>query len=94
MMMKLQRYDLNLVCTPGKYIIMSHSRSQARVVSEINNIVEEVDGHVNMVVSSLSVSDEMLRLIAEETAKDAVLQRVIADLQQGWIKRQVSTGQN
>jgi len=85
MMMKLQRYDLNLVYTPGKYIIVADALSRAPAASEISNM-DEVERHVSMVVSSLPVSDEMLRLIAEETAKDSELQRVIAHLHRGWPK--------
>lgn len=48
--------------------------------------MEEVEGHVSTVVLSLPFSDEMLKLIVEETAKDDELQRVIVCLQQGWIK--------
>lgn len=36
--------------------------------------MEEVEGHVSTVVSSLPFSDEMLKLIVEETAKDDELQ--------------------
>lgn len=53
MMMKLQKYELNLVYTPRKYIIVADGLSQAPVISESSHIMEEVEGHVSTVVSSL-----------------------------------------
>ncbi len=70
MMMKLQRYDLNLVYTPGKHIIVADALSRAPML-ESCHLSEEVEGHVSTVISSLPFSDEMLKLIVEETTKDA-----------------------
>ncbi len=42
--------------------------------------------HVNLIVESLPVSDQTLKQIAEETAKDPVLQAVIDNLNNGWVK--------
>ncbi len=42
--------------------------------------------HVNLIVESLPVSDQKLKQIAEETAKDPVLQAVIDNLNNGWVK--------
>ena len=46
--------------------------------------------HVNLVVESLPVSDQKLKQIAEETAKDPVLQVVIENLNNVWVKSSCS----
>ncbi|KAI7800948.1 hypothetical protein IRJ41_015739, partial [Triplophysa rosa] len=77
LMMRLQRYDFELVYTPGKYIVLA----DALVSTE-----EDVNIHVNLIVESLSVSDQKLKQIAEETAKDPVLHAVIDNLNNNWVK--------
>ena len=86
LMMKLQRYDFDLIYTPGKYIVLADALSRAPVantVGEVSSTEEDVD--VNMVAAGLLVSDLKSKQIAEETAKDT-LQTVIANLHHGWSK--------
>lgn len=45
---------------------------------------EDVQSHMNMVSSALSVSDTKSKQIADETAKDTELQCVIENIKNGW----------
>ncbi|MGH0128263.1 UNVERIFIED_CONTAM: hypothetical protein FKN15_034099 [Acipenser sinensis] len=89
LMMKLQRYDFDLIYTPGKYIVLADALSRAPIantVGDVSSTEKDVDVHVNMVAAGLPVSDLKSKQIAEETAKDTMLQTVIANLHQGWSK--------
>ncbi len=78
LMMRLQRYDFELVYTPGKYIV--------HVWTTCKFSDDDVNMHVNLVVESQLVSDQKLKQIAEETAIDPVLQAVIDKLNNSWVK--------
>uniref|UniRef100_A0A8D0C7Y7 Gypsy retrotransposon integrase-like protein 1 n=1 Tax=Scleropages formosus TaxID=113540 RepID=A0A8D0C7Y7_SCLFO len=89
LMMRLQRYDFELVYTPGKYIVLADALSRAPSACESHEVSStevDVDMHVNLVVESLPVSDQKSKQIAEETRKDPVLQTVITNLNNGWVK--------
>lgn len=89
LMMRLQRYDFELVYTPGKYIVLADALSRAPLTSkssDMSSTEDDVSTHVNLVVESLPVSDRKLKQIAEETAKDPVLQAVIQNLNNVWVK--------
>ena len=89
MMMKLQRYDFELIYTPGTYIVLAVALSRAPLPSmgvQATPTSEDIDVHVNMVTSSLPVSDVMLQKIVQETAKNVTLQRVMTNLQDGRTK--------
>ncbi|KAJ8335412.1 hypothetical protein SKAU_G00387540 [Synaphobranchus kaupii] len=93
MMMKLQRYDLDLVYTPGKYIVLADALSRAPTpvtTTLVSSMSEDVDVHVNLIASSLPVSEMMHMQIAHETKKDVELQTVMANLQHGWTKGKYS----
>ncbi|KAJ8344626.1 hypothetical protein SKAU_G00288190 [Synaphobranchus kaupii] len=62
MMMKLQRYDLGLVYTPGKYIVLADALSRAPkpvTTTLVSSMSEDVDMHVNLIASSFPVSEMM-----------------------------------
>lgn len=84
LMMKMQRYDFELIYTPGKHLILADALSRAPTVDYVSTTEEDVKSHVNMVSAALPVSDTKSRQIAEETAKDTELQCVIANMQNGW----------
>lgn len=50
-------------------------------MNNMSTTEEDVQIHVNMVSAALPVSDEKFKEIAEETAKDTELQRVITNMQ-------------
>lgn len=85
-MMKLQRYDFEIIYTSGKYLVLVYALSCAPGKTTQSSTEEDVLLHVNMIVTSLPVSDHKLIQIADETKKDMVLKDVITNMQQGWKK--------
>ena len=84
LMMKMLRYDFELVYTPGKHLILADALSRAAMRSCVSTTDQDVQCHVNMVSAALPVSDKKSREVAEETAKDTELQRVMENMQNGW----------
>ena len=84
LMMKMLRYDFELVYTPGKHLILADALSRAAMRSCVSTTAQDVQCHVNMVSAALPVSDKKSREVAEETAKDTELQRVMENMQNGW----------
>lgn len=64
LMMRLQRYDFELVYTPGIYIVVADAPLTCKS-SDVSS-TEDVKVYVNLVVESLPVSDQKLKQIAEE----------------------------
>ncbi|KAL7851936.1 hypothetical protein SRHO_G00177210 [Serrasalmus rhombeus] len=84
LMMKLQRYDFDLIYTPGKYLVLADALSRAPASSCVSSTDEDVNVHVNMVSALLPVSDTKSKQIAEETVQDTELQAVIKNMLNGW----------
>ncbi|RXN33948.1 Retrotransposable element Tf2 type 1 [Labeo rohita] len=86
-MMRLQRYDMELVYTQGKYIVLADALSRAAVRGgehAESSTDSEVTHHVNMIAETLPVTDAKLKHIAVETEKDRCLQQVVTHLKNGW----------
>uniref|UniRef100_A0AAR2KRY5 Gypsy retrotransposon integrase-like protein 1 n=1 Tax=Pygocentrus nattereri TaxID=42514 RepID=A0AAR2KRY5_PYGNA len=89
LIMKLQRFDFELIYTPGKYIVLADALFRAPQHCEPHNessTERDVNLHVNLVSETLPVSDMKSKWIAVETAKDKVLQQVIKYMNTGWPK--------
>lgn len=84
LMMKMQRYDFELVYTAGKHLIIAEALSWAPKGNNVCTTEEDVQSHVNMVLAALPVSDTKSRQIADETARDTDLQCVIENMNNGW----------
>lgn len=86
LMMKLQRYDFELIYTPGKHIVMADALSRATTQSDtpVSSTETDVQLHVNLISQSLPVSDRKSKQIAAETEKDPILQRVMKNLKEKW----------
>lgn len=86
LMMRLQRYDMELMYTQGKHLVLADALSRA--VEQSGNCESsteaDVTQHVNMVAEALPVTDTKLKQIAVETGKDKCLQLVIKHLNEGW----------
>ena len=85
MLLRLQKYDIDLTYKPGKEILLVDTQSRAHlsdIAEEINK--EEMTAHTHMVTSSKSITDKRLVLIKEETKKDEELQRMINYIEMGW----------
>lgn len=86
LMMKLQRYDFDLIYTQGKHIVLADALSRAPTVSHVSSTGDDVEAHVSMITASLPVSDTKSRQIAVQTAKDTELQTVVQNIQTDWPK--------
>ena len=84
MMMKMQRYDIELIYTPGKHLILADALSRAPIKGCASTTEEDVQVHVNTVSAALPVSDAKTRQIIDETVKDPELQRVMENIRDGW----------
>ena len=86
LMMKLQRYDFELIYTPGKHIVMADALSRATTQNNtpVSLTETDVELHVNLIAKSLPVSDRKSQQIAAETEKDPILQRVMKNLKESW----------
>lgn len=84
LMMKMQRYDFELVYTPGKHLYLADALSRATTGSCASTTDEDVECHVKLISSALPVSDTKSRQIADATQRDADLQRVIQNMDEGW----------
>lgn len=86
LIMKLQRYDFELIYTPGKQLALADALSRAPVMTHTSSIEQEIENQVNMIVESLPVSVVKTRQICVESAKDKELQTVMENLHSGWPK--------
>lgn len=84
LMMKMQRYDFELIYTPGKHLVLADALSRATTGNSVSATDEDIQCHVNMVSATLPVSDTKSRQIDEATAKDAELQHVMRNMDEGW----------
>uniref|UniRef100_A0A669DK63 Gypsy retrotransposon integrase-like protein 1 n=1 Tax=Oreochromis niloticus TaxID=8128 RepID=A0A669DK63_ORENI len=95
LMMKLQRYDFNLIYTPGKHIVLADALSRARTPNKEQSSTEmDVNIHLNLVAESLPMSDRKSHQIKAETQKDSSLQRVITLLNGKWPRGECKTYYN
>ena len=77
MLLRLQRYNINLLYKPGRDMIFADTLSRAHLKEdgeETNK--EEINAQIHMICSN-TVSDEETRKIQEMTPKDDVLHRLL-----------------
>lgn len=84
LMMKTQRYDFELIYTPGKHIVLADALSRAPTGNCVSTTEEDIQCHVNMVSAALPVSDTKSRQIAEATLADTEMQQVMHNMDEGW----------
>ncbi len=85
LLLTVQRYDLQVVYTPGKQLVIADTLSRATdTVLKTEVIDEDVTMHVNMILHALPVSDERLCKIRTESAKDSTLQQLQQTIKHGW----------
>lgn len=86
LIMKLQRYDFELVYTPGKHLVLADALSRAPEMSTACSTEKEIENHVNLIVESLPVSHVKAKEISDKTVKDEELQTVMENIHSGWPK--------
>ena len=88
--MRLQRYDFQLTYEPGKEVPVADALSRAAPISSAQNIENATVVDCNCMTSYLAISDPTLAELKKETARDAVLQELIAIVQKGWPEKRSS----
>lgn len=82
MMLKLQKYSLNVVWKKGKDLVIADALSRAPIMSEeAQNDIDEYQIHT---VSYLPISDLRLNELKQATETDTTMQMVIKYACQGW----------
>ncbi|KAL0878513.1 hypothetical protein ABMA27_003602 [Loxostege sticticalis] len=92
-MLRLQPYDIKIVFKPGRYLYVADTLSRMALPEiSLEDLDNDLDLHVNLILSNLSVSPEKLKEIQELTSKDKTLCQIIQYCKNGWPehKRSVS----
>ncbi|XP_021368105.1 uncharacterized protein K02A2.6-like [Mizuhopecten yessoensis] len=86
MLLRLQKYDIELKYRPGKESVLADTLSRAYIQKSVtdDNLSEEVERHVMSVLRNIPVSDGKLEEIRQETLKDETLQEVVRIVEEGW----------
>ncbi|CAI5671480.1 unnamed protein product [Oreochromis niloticus] len=86
MIIRLQRYTLNVMYTPGKLMYTADTLSRAVDPNEPANtkMDDDVRAYVSMVTSALPVAEGKMELIRTETSKDGTLQALRKTIIDGW----------
>ena len=85
LLMRLQRYDLAVSYTPGKYLVAADALSRApEKMTWQSSTMEQVPLYVNMVVQSLPVTDQRLTQIRQATIQDPSMDTLKTVILGGW----------
>ena len=85
MLLRLQKYDINLIYKQGKLLKIAYTLSRAQLAETGEEISEEeMRFQVHLTYTSLPCSNDVLEEVRQETARDPVSQKVIQMLQKGW----------
>ncbi|XP_021340038.1 uncharacterized protein K02A2.6-like [Mizuhopecten yessoensis] len=86
MLLRLQKYDIELKYRPGKELVLVDTLSRAYIQKSVtdDNLSEEIERHVMSVLRNIPVSDGKLEQIRTETLKDETLQEVVKIVEEGW----------
>ena len=91
MMLRIQKYDLEVVYVPGKHMLLADTLSRAYLpeCSSFGSVEAEIET-VNM-VQHLPISEDRLHAIRTATKEDKILQVLIETMRQGWPKDKTMT---
>lgn len=83
MMIRLQRYTLNVMYTPGKLMYTADTLPRAVDPKEAANtkVDDDVKAYVDMITS---VTDEKMELLKTETSKDETFKTLYKTVIHGW----------
>ena len=90
LMIRVQKYDLRVSYTPGKYMYTADTLSRAvDPQAERNQKTEEdIKVYVDTIIETLPVTTDRMKQFVEETKKDTVLQQLSEVIKAGWPKTQ------
>ena len=85
MLLQLQRYDLNVIYTPGKDLLIADTLSRAVTHDEHSTVDDITDEKVVYALEPTdALSTEMLQKLKSGTANDEILQLLQETHRQGW----------
>lgn len=84
MLLQMQRYDIEVRFRAGKEIPVPDTLSRKSLSDTYPSLSEGLDVQVNMVISSLPVSDRKLQEIKAQTEQDEQLSLLKKVIQDGW----------
>ena len=91
MLLRLQKYDLNVHYTPGKYLVTADALSRSNPTVDTDGaFVEIVHLRIDMVIATMPMSDRRLDEIRRETANDPELMSVMRAILNGWPSNRVN----
>lgn len=75
MLIRLQKYDVKMIYTPGKFMFATDTLSRAVDKKESIDTHKntEIQAYVDMIIASLPVSSERMEQIKRETAADQTM---------------------
>ena len=88
--LRLQRYDLVVSYTPGKWMHAADAFSRSPVERADTDLEKNVQAYVDGVLSYVQVSDDKQKEIIEATMKDDQLKVLKETVSKGWPSRQSS----
>lgn len=71
MLIRLQKYDVKMIYTPGKFMFAADTFSSSRQERELRRT--EIQAYVYMIVASLPVSSERMEQIKSKAAADQIM---------------------
>ncbi|KAF2881235.1 hypothetical protein ILUMI_24940 [Ignelater luminosus] len=89
MLMKIQRYDIELHYVPGKYLYLADTLSRAtstdnKITEPEDKFDEEVEAHVGLLRMHLNATDHKVMEIQKATSEDAVCNCLSFYIKNGW----------
>lgn len=85
MLLRLQKYNLNIKYIPGRFMYIADTLSRSPAGEECNDDTHsKVEIHVNTLYDNVNLEKDKLKLIKEQTALDKALCGVIKYCQEGW----------
>ncbi|CAH2108833.1 unnamed protein product [Euphydryas editha] len=94
-MLRLQPYNLNVVYKPGKYLYIADTLSRAALNETcLSEVDQDIDLHVNLIMSNLTVIPEKLKELQEYTVKDQTLSQIMQYCLNGWPEHKRSVSQS
>ncbi|RXN19764.1 Retrotransposable element Tf2 type 1 [Labeo rohita] len=86
MLIRLQKYDVNMIYTPGKFMFAADTLSRA--VDKHESLTSEkgadIQAYVDMIVTSLPVSSEKTEQIRKATDMDGTMTQLRETILEGW----------
>lgn len=83
MLLKLQKYDLQVIFKPGKDLTIADTLSRANLKEEYQDNLD-LETQICTIINKIKITDERLQELVEETKKDEELQIIRKYIEEGW----------